>query len=100
MNKQPNQNNTNIPESNSRKLIRYIDFVFEQISWFLKLVYMRDKLACAYPCVQCPGIPLRRFAGYDSHNWFSSCMVVLPDIEMALDLSAEDILNVKLLKFV
>lgn len=63
--KQPN--NTNPPKTNSRKLIKCMDFDFEQVSSsFLKLVYIRNKLAYVYPCGQFPGIPLRNFAGYDS----------------------------------
>jgi len=42
-----------------------MNIVFEQVSSaFLKLVYIRSKLAYAYPCVQFPGIPLGSFAGY------------------------------------
>lgn len=79
-----------------------MDFVFGQVSSsFLKLVYIKSKLAYAYPCVQFLGTPSKSFAGYDSHNWFTNCIVVLSDTEIALNLSAvDDILNVKLLKFV
>lgn len=50
--------------------------------------------------MQFPGVPLRNFSCYDSHNHTSNCTVVLPDTEMALNLSDEDdILNVKVIKF-
>lgn len=67
-----------------------MDFGFEQLSsLFLNL-----------PILQFPGVPLRSFACYDSHNCISNCTVVLLDTEMALDLSAvDDILNVKVIKF-
>lgn len=83
---QPNNQTTPTPPKiNSRKLIKRMDFDFEQVSSsFLKLVYIRNKLAYVYPCGQFPGIPLRNFAGYDSPSWFTNCIVVLPDTEMAL----------------
>lgn len=48
--------------------------------------------------MQFPGVPLRNFACYDSHNLTSNCTVVLPDTEMALNLS-DEVLNVKVIKF-
>lgn len=66
----------------------------------LKLVYTKSKLACTCLYVQFLYVPLRNFACYDCHNCISSCTVVLPDTEMALNLSAEDeILSVKVIKF-